>query len=73
MSDFRSEHDLVVHESEPHVGLSVLRAQNLEPALDSVSPSLSAPLSKINIKKKKVVQIGYMDHEYILSVRMLSK
>ena len=40
---------------------SVLRAQNLEPASDSVSPSLSAPppvalslflsLSKINIKK----------------------
>ena len=39
---------------------SVLTAQSLEPALDSVSPSLSAPpqltlslsLSKINIKKK---------------------
>ena len=44
--------------SSPASG-SALTAQSLEPALDSVSPSLSAPphscsvsLSKINIKKK---------------------
>ena len=43
--------------SSPASG-SVLAAQRMEPALDSVSPSLSAPplayilsLSKINIKK----------------------
>ena len=43
--------------SSPALG-SVLTAQSLEPALDSVSPSLSSPpptpphvLSKINIKK----------------------
>ena len=51
--DFGSGHDLMAGESEPHVG-SVLTAQSLEPALDSVSPSLSASppltfcLSKIN-------------------------
>ena len=58
MSHFGSGHDLVVHEFKPRV---VLRVQSLEPASDSVSPSLSAPpllvlalslsLSKINIKK----------------------
>ena len=60
MSDFSSGHDLAVCGSEPALG-SVLTAQSLEPASDSVSPSLSAAplpprshsvsLSKINIKK----------------------
>ena len=55
--DFGSGHDLMAREFEPHVG-SVLTAQSLEAALDSVSPSLSSPplpvlslsvfLSKIN-------------------------
>ena len=38
-SDFGSGHDLMVHGFEPQVG-SVLTAENLEPASDSVSPSL---------------------------------
>ena len=42
-SDFGSRHDLVVCEFEPASG-SVLTAHSPEPALDSVSPSLSAPL-----------------------------
>ena len=41
-SDFGSGHDLMVLEFEPHIG-SVLTAQSLEPASDSVSSSLSAP------------------------------
>ena len=53
----------------PRLG-SVLTAQSLEPALDSVSPSLSAPslpvlclsLFKINIKKIKI----FYKIEYIL-------
>ena len=40
-ADFGSGHDLAVHEFEPCVGLC---AWSLEPALDSVSPSLSACL-----------------------------
>ena len=35
-----SGHDLMVHEFEPQVKLC---ADSVEPALDSVSPSLSAP------------------------------
>ena len=57
MSDFSSGHDLPIREFCLAWG-SVLTAQSLEPALDSVSPSLSLPpplfvlsLSKINIKK----------------------
>ena len=54
-SDFSSGHNLTVREFDPKLG-SVLTAQSLEPASDSVSPSLSAPpqlalsrsLSKIN-------------------------
>ena len=56
-SNFGSGHDLKICEFEPHIGFS---ADSSEPgaALDSVSPSLSAPpllvqslsLSKINIK-----------------------
>ena len=52
-SDFGSGHDLTVCEFKPRVGLcavsssptsgSVLTAQSLEPASDSVSPSLSVP------------------------------
>ena len=39
--DFDSGHDLTIHEIQPHVGLC---ADSTEPALDSLSPSLSAPL-----------------------------
>ena len=56
-SDFSSGHDLAACDSSPASG-SVLTTQNLEPALDSVTPSLSAPpplipspslsLSKVN-------------------------
>ena len=56
--DFGSGHDLTVHEFEPHVGLC---ADNMETALDSLSPSLSAPppltLSQ-NKLKKKIKQIN---------------
>ena len=38
--DFSSGHNLMVHEFEPHVGF---HADGVEPAWDSVSPSLSAP------------------------------
>ena len=37
--DFSSDHDLTVHEIEPHVGLC---AEGAEPAWDSLSPSLAA-------------------------------
>ena len=54
VSNFSSGHDLAVHESSPASG-SVLTAQSLELATDSVSPSLGSPplvlclsLSKIN-------------------------
>ena len=42
MPNFSSGHDLTVCGSGPASG-SVLTAQSLEPAYDSVSPSLSAP------------------------------
>ena len=50
---FGSGHDLTVHKFKPHIGLC---ADSMEPALDSLSPFLSAPslfthalsLSKIN-------------------------
>ena len=42
-SDFGSGHDLAVREFEPCVRGSGLTARSLEPASDSVSPSLSAP------------------------------
>ena len=59
-SDFGSGHDLMVLLSSSHASGSVLTAWSLEPASDSVFPSLSAPppltlclcLSKINIEKK---------------------
>ena len=47
---------------------SVLTAQSLEPSLDSVSPSLSAPppfmlcLSKINLKKKRRMDGWMLGH-----------
>ena len=41
-SGFGSGHDLMVCEFEPHVGLCA-DSSELEPASDSVSPSLSAP------------------------------
>lgn len=56
--DFGSGHGLTVREFEPRVGLC---AGGVDPAWDSLSPSVSAPtcacslflsLSKINIKKK---------------------
>ena len=62
MSDFGSGDDLTAHEFEPCVGPCADNSE-LEPASDSVSPSLSAPnpltfclcLSQkaINIKKKR--------------------
>ena len=39
--DFGSGHDLTVHGFEPHV--------SMEPAWDSLSPSLSAPLSMLSL------------------------
>ena len=42
VSDFGSGHDLMVMSLSPASG-SVLTGHSLEPALDSVSPSLSAP------------------------------
>ena len=41
-SDFSSGHDLTICEFKPMLS-SVLTSQSLERALDSVSPSLSAP------------------------------
>ena len=41
--DFSSDHDLTVHEFEPHVGLLT---DSMEPAWDSLSPALSACLSQ---------------------------
>ena len=38
--DFGSGHDLMVHELEPHIEFST---DSLEPAWESLSPSLSAP------------------------------
>ena len=58
VSDFSSGHDLVVREFKPRVGGSVLTAQNLEPALDVVSPSLPLPhsrsVSKMNKRHKNL-------------------
>ena len=51
MSDIGSSHDIGVREFEPCIGLDVV---GTEPALDLLSPSLSAPppltlsISKIN-------------------------
>ena len=42
-SDFGSGHDLVVGDLQPWVGLCTDNSE-LEPALESVSPSLSVPL-----------------------------
>ena len=39
--DFRSGHDFAVHVIEPHVGLCT---KNMEPAWNSLTPSLSVPL-----------------------------
>ena len=49
-SDFGSVYDLTVHEFKPHMGLS---AVSMEPALNPLSPSLSAPpsLSLLKINK----------------------
>ena len=40
---FGSHHDLTTHEFEHHIGLC---AESVELAWDSLSPSLSAPLSR---------------------------
>ena len=54
-SDFDLGHNLMVGEFEPHIGLC---ADSMEPTLDSLSPSLSAPpsfsLSNINKHFKKL-------------------
>ena len=65
--------------SSPALG-SVLTAQSLEPALDSVSPSLAAPppltfcfsLSKIKknikkIKKQKELGLSVFGHVFVMS------
>ena len=44
--DFGSGHDLTVCEFEPHVGLC---ADSVEPAWDSLSPSLSALLLVLSL------------------------
>ena len=51
--DLSSDHDLRVHGIEPHVGLC---AHSVQPAWDSLSPSLcpSAPLTIHKLKKKKL-------------------
>ena len=41
--DFGSDHDLMVCEFEPHVGVC---SDNVEPAWDSLSLLLSLPLTK---------------------------
>ena len=50
--DFGSGHDLMVHGYEPRIGLS---ADTMQPAWDSLSPSLFLPLpcSLSFLKKKK--------------------
>ena len=52
VADLISGHDLTIHDSEPHIGLS---AVSMETTSDPLSPSLlplpcSHSLSKINIK-----------------------
>ena len=48
--DFSSGHDLMVYEFEPHVGLHF---ESVEPAWNSLSPSLSAsPLLSLSLKNK---------------------
>ena len=53
---------------------SVVTAQSLEPASNSVSPSLSVPpllvlcLSKINVKKKKIESDAQLSHPSALEV-----
>ena len=44
--DFGSGHDLMVDGIEPRIGLS---ADSVEPAWDSLSPSLSAPLPLMHV------------------------
>ena len=44
--DLSSEHDLTVCEIEPRIGLC---ADGLEPAWDSLSPSLSLPLPPLSL------------------------
>ena len=46
--DFGSGRDLMVREMEPHVGLC---ADSAEPAWNSLSSSLSAPLQSVKINK----------------------
>ena len=50
--DLGSSHDLMVPGTEPHVRLCT---DSAEPAWDSVSPSLSAPLTP---QKKKIIIIS---------------
>ena len=54
--DFSSGHDLMVHEIEPHCGLC---ADSVEPAWDSLSPSLSAPpMHTLSLKINKLKKTG---------------
>ena len=52
--DLGSGHDVMAHESKPHIGFC---AGSMEPAQDSLSPSLSAPRpsqnKQIDIKTKQ--------------------
>ena len=49
---FRSGHDLMVHEFEPH---SELRTDSMEPAWDFLSPSLSAsPVLSLSFQVSKL-------------------
>ena len=53
--DFSSDHDLTVHEFQPHVGLLT---DSMEPAWDSLSPALSAPsLLPVSLKINKLKKI----------------
>ena len=73
--DFGSGHGLTVREFEPRVGLC---AGGVDPAWDSLSPSVSAPtcacslflsLSKINIKKKSQSKTGVSPHIHFVCMR----
>ena len=66
-SDFGSGLDLTIHEFEPRIRL-VLTAQSLEPALNSVSPSLSAPAPLYLSKKHKKQKIKHWQCKLVQSL-----
>ena len=56
-SNFRTGHDLAVCELEPHIWLSAI---SIEPALDPLSPSMSAPpllVPSLCLSLSKVINI----------------